>query len=197
MADPARILVVEDDPRIAEVVAGSLRQTGYRVSVAGDGLTALRAFDHTPPALVTLDLTLPALSGFRLLHLFKRDRPQTPVLVVSGMAFEEAEEVAHARADDFLTKPFELKVLLEKVAFHLCRSRPGATPASPTLPPLGLAADPRPAQDQDGSIGPLVDATRPGVSRADPAWAKGVMTTAHRSIMRLGTRGARSRIPHA
>jgi DNA-binding response OmpR family regulator len=115
------VLVVEDDPRISQLLTWKLREAGYPVTVAADGLAALRAFDTAPPALVTLDLTLPAVSGFRLIHLFKRDRPEIPVLVVSGLTFEEAEEVARAGADDFLTKPIDLAALLRKVEYFIHR----------------------------------------------------------------------------
>jgi DNA-binding response OmpR family regulator len=124
MAEHGRILVVEDDPRVGDFLSWSLRARGYAVTLAADGLLALREFDALPPSLVTLDLHLPTVSGFRLIRLFKRDRPEIPVLVMSGLAFEEAEEVARAGADDFLTKPLDPPLFLSKVAFHLGRTSP-------------------------------------------------------------------------
>lgn len=116
------ILVVEDEPQVAEIIYWNLAAAGYRVTVAADGLEALRAFDAEHPALVTIDLLLPTVSGFRLVELFKRDHPDVPVLVVTALAFEEAEEIARAGADDFITKPFDPEALVQKVAYYLRRT---------------------------------------------------------------------------
>jgi DNA-binding response OmpR family regulator len=114
-----QILVVEDDPYVAWMITWNLQDAGYAVSTADDGLAALRAFDTEDFALVTLDLMLPMISGFRLARLFKRTRPEVPVLVISSLSFEESVEVARAGVDDFLTKPFDPQLLVDKVRFHL------------------------------------------------------------------------------
>jgi DNA-binding response OmpR family regulator len=114
-----QILVVEDDPYVAWMITCNLQDAGYAVSMAEDGLAALRAFDTEDFALVTLDLMLPMISGFRLARLFKRTRPEVPVLVISSLSFEESVEVAHVGVDDFLTKPFDPQLLVDKVRFHL------------------------------------------------------------------------------
>jgi DNA-binding response OmpR family regulator len=133
VAEKPPILVVEDDPRIAQFLSWNLQRLGHRVTIAADGLAALQAFDAAPPALVTLDLTLPGVSGFRLIRLFKRNRPYIPVLVVSGMSYEEAEDAVRAGADEFLTKPIEFATLRAKVSYHLRRS--AAAALSPAPPP--------------------------------------------------------------
>jgi DNA-binding response OmpR family regulator len=135
MAEKERILVVEDDPAFADLLQLHLAAAGYVVRVSVDGLAALRAFEEERPALVTLDLALPAISGFRLVQLFKRRRPEIPVLVVTALAFEEAEDTAYAGADDFLTKPFDPDQLVQKVEFHLRPSRRRPSPAVPTAGP--------------------------------------------------------------
>lgn len=123
MAGTARILVVEDDPRVAEVISCNLTSSGYTVTIVADGLDALLAFDAQAPALVTLDLGLPTISGFRLIKLFKHHRPWIPVVVVTASAFEEIEEVADAGADDIITKPFDPQILVQQVR-HRLRSAP-------------------------------------------------------------------------
>ncbi len=121
-----RILVVEDDPQVAEIICWNLRAAGYPVTVVADGLAAIQAFDREHPALVTVDLMLPSVSGFRLVALFKRERPEVPVLVVSALTFEEADDAARAGADDFVTKPFDPRTLVEKIDYHLHRAPPPA-----------------------------------------------------------------------
>ncbi len=118
-----KILVVEDEPDIAEVIQLNLEAAGYSVVVARDGVAALRLFDAERPNLVTLDLGVPQVSGFRLLELFKRPEPPgpVPVIVVTAMSFEESEEVAHAGADEFITKPVEPRELVARVAFTLAK----------------------------------------------------------------------------
>ncbi len=123
MAEAARILIVEDDPHIGVILALKLREAGLDVRVAADGLEALEIFETWHPALVTLDLAIPTISGFRLIALFKRWRPDVPVIVATALDFEDAVEVARSGADDFLTKPFDLALLLRKIGFHL---RPAA-----------------------------------------------------------------------
>jgi DNA-binding response OmpR family regulator len=118
-----RILVVEDDPQVAEIICWNLFAAGYAATLVADGLDALRTFDEEHPALVTLDLLIPTVSGFRLVELFKRERPQTPILVVTALTFEEAEEAARSGADDFITKPFDPRTLVQKIDYHLRRLR--------------------------------------------------------------------------
>jgi len=146
MDGTGRILVVEDDSQVAEIIYWNLLAAGYAVTIAADGLAALRAFEEEPPALVTVDLMLPSVSGFRLVELFKRERPRTPVLVVTALAFEEADETARAGADDFITKPFDPQVLVQKVCYFLHPSpapTTGASLPSDRLRPLEAVSERR------------------------------------------------------
>jgi len=126
MASKAKILVVEDEPGLVEVLEVNLRASGYDVVAASDGLEALRRFDEEKPDLVTLDLNMPTVSGFRLLRLFKSDPRPTPVVVITGYSFEEAEEVAHAGADDFITKPIDFVQLISKIERALAKYKGGS-----------------------------------------------------------------------
>lgn len=138
MLKPERILVVEDDPQVAEILQWNLFAAGYQVTVVQDGLAALRAFDDERPALVTIDLNVPSVSGFRLVELFKRHAPQIPILVVTALAFEEAEEIARAGAEDFVTKPFDPYQLVRKIEYHLHRDK-----TAPLIPPPSSPTPPR------------------------------------------------------
>lgn len=138
MLKDQRILVVEDDPQMAEIIEWNLIAAGYPVTVVNDGVAALRKFDEEHPGIVTIDLNVPEVSGFRLVKLFKRYSPELPVIVVTAASFEEAEDIAHDGADDFLAKPFDPRQLIQKVEYHLDRVRPVSDtlppPPSPTVP---------------------------------------------------------------
>lgn len=122
MLEKKRILVVEDDSGVARLLHDSLVLAGYEVTLVPDGHAALLVFDEARPDLVTLDLMLPRVTGFRLVELFKHLRPDLPVIIISGLAFEEAEETAVSRVDDYLVKPFSVDVLLDTVQYHLDRA---------------------------------------------------------------------------
>ena len=102
------ILVVEDEPGLAEVLAVHLQASGYHPIVVHDGLEALYALERVTPHAILLDLHLPQVSGFRLIKLLKQrpDMPRVPVIVLTALSFQEAEDAVRAGADDFLTKPF-------------------------------------------------------------------------------------------
>ncbi|MBI2942306.1 MAG: response regulator transcription factor [Chloroflexi bacterium] len=118
-----KVLVIEDELALADVLHSNLEGAGYDVVVTTDGLAALDAFERERPDLVTLDLRIPTISGFRLLQLIKRaqDGAGVPVIVISALSFEEGEEVAHHGADDYVTKPFEPSDLVARVDYLLRR----------------------------------------------------------------------------
>jgi DNA-binding response OmpR family regulator len=120
-----KVLIVEDEPGMAEILRLNLQLSDYDVTIAPDGLQALQAFEELKPDLVTIDLNVPKLSGFRLFRLFKQANTTTPVpvVVITASDFEEAEEVVDAGADDFVTKPFDPAELIGKVDFILSRRR--------------------------------------------------------------------------
>src|SRR6478735_12089598 len=94
-AAPGRpVLVVEDEPGLAEVLAVHLQASRYQPIIAHDGLEALYALDRVTPHAVLLDLHLPQVSGFRLIQLLKQrpDVPRVPVIVLTALSFQEAED---------------------------------------------------------------------------------------------------------
>jgi two-component system response regulator RegX3 len=126
MAERARILIVEDEPQLRALLRLYLERDGYRVTDAGDGQTALAAFDADGADLVVLDLMLPGMSGEAVLDAL-REAADVPVLITSAKR-SDAERIAGLRAgaDDYLGKPFNPHELTARVAAILRRARPGA-----------------------------------------------------------------------
>ena len=127
-ATMSRILVVEDEPAIAELISINLRHAGFEVTIAGDAEQAQVAVDGVLPDLVVLDWMLPGQSGLALARRW-RSEPRTrelPIIMLTARA-EEADKVAglDAGADDYLTKPFSTNELLARI-----RAR-AAAPARP------------------------------------------------------------------
>jgi DNA-binding response OmpR family regulator len=123
MVARARILVVEDEPRLADILRLYLERDGHAVTVVTDGRAAIAAVDADPVDLVVLDLMLPGVGGEAVLAAI-RDRGDTPVLITSAKR-SDAERIAGLRmgADDYLAKPFNPHELTARVAAVLRRSR--------------------------------------------------------------------------
>src|SRR5688572_24147706 len=111
----ARVLVVEDDEAIAEVLQRSLRMEGYEVRTTGDGPSALEVAGSYLPDLVVLDLGLPGLDGIDVARELRR-RDDTPILMLTARdAVESRVEGLDSGADDYLTKPFDFEELLARL----------------------------------------------------------------------------------
>jgi DNA-binding response OmpR family regulator len=111
----SRVLVVEDEPMVAEVVERYLRRDGYDVAVIHDGALALREFARTPPDLVVLDLMLPGVDGLEVCRQL-RARGETPVIMLTARG-EEVDKLVGlgVGADDYVTKPFSPRELAARV----------------------------------------------------------------------------------
>ncbi|WP_329219647.1 response regulator transcription factor [Streptomyces sp. NBC_01485] len=120
----ARVLVVDDDPTVAEVVAGYLGRAGYVVDRADDGPTALtRAAAHWPD-LVVLDLMLPGMDGLEVCRRMRGQR-QVPVIMLTARGDEDDRILGlEVGADDYVTKPFSPRELVLRVESVLRRTRP-------------------------------------------------------------------------
>ena len=137
--DP-RVLVVEDDEEIAQVLQRSLRLEGYEVRVAGDGETALDQSAAFNPDLVILDLGLPKLDGMEVARRL-RSADDVPILMLTARdALEARVEGLDAGADDYLVKPFERQELLARLR-ALLRRRPPRGSASVVVGDLALNPD--------------------------------------------------------
>ena len=121
----ASILVVEDEPQLRGLIRLYLERDGHQVTDAGDGPSALAAFDEQPHDLVVLDLMLPGMQGETVLEAL-RDAGDVPVLITSAKR-SDAERIAGLRAgaDDYLAKPFNPHELTARVAAILRRTRGG------------------------------------------------------------------------
>lgn len=119
---PGRILVIDDEPRVREVVADYLTREGFRVSEAGDAAVARRILETSPPDLVVLDIMFPGASGLDLLVELRR-RGSLPVIVLTAR-IDEADRVLGLElgADDYVTKPFSPRELTARVKSVLRRS---------------------------------------------------------------------------
>ena len=130
MTDATRILVVEDDRNIVDLIRANLSVRGYDVIVSDDGSKTLWLLEVERPDLVILDLMLPGADGFELCREI-RERSPVGIIVVSARRGEHDKVSAlNLGADDYITKPFGVEELLARITATLRRTRPGvAEPA--------------------------------------------------------------------
>ena len=127
LADGERVLVVEDDARIARVVSETLRRAGYAVDVAHDGVAGARLALAGGHDAVVLDLMLPGMSGYEVLKHLHAEQITTPVLVLTAKDGDyDQVDALELGAGDYLTKPFSALVLLARLATMIRRTH--ATP---------------------------------------------------------------------
>ena len=124
------ILVIEDEPSIAEVVSLYLRRAGYQVQALGDGLAALGALERHIPDLVIMDLMLPGIDGYSLTR-WLRERSQVPIIMLTSRR-EEMDRIAGLEmgADDYVVKPFSPQELVSRVRAVLRRAGGEKSPES-------------------------------------------------------------------
>jgi len=117
-----KILLVEDEKKIADSVAMGLFELGYNVEVAYDGKIGLRLFESNPFNLVVLDVNLPGLNGFDLCKMIRKKDPSVPVIMLTALhTLEDKVEGFGAGADDYIGKPFEFKELVVRIGALLKR----------------------------------------------------------------------------
>jgi two-component system, OmpR family, response regulator RpaA len=120
-----RLLLIDDDPIISEMVTLNLETAGYQVSQANDGIKGQALAIQLQPDLVILDLMLPRVDGFTVCQRLRRDErtKEIPVLMLTAMGqTQDKVEGFNAGADDYLTKPFELEEMLARVRALLRRT---------------------------------------------------------------------------
>jgi len=139
-----RILVIEDDKDIVELVRYNLEKDGFQVASTGDGGTGLAQLRKAPPDLLVLDLMLPKVSGLDICKDVRRDASlnRLPILILTAKG-EEADRVVGLElgADDYVTKPFSPRELVARVKALLRRAEP-ATPSEKALEFGALRIDP-------------------------------------------------------
>ncbi|WP_258342757.1 response regulator transcription factor [Saccharopolyspora gregorii] len=127
-----RVLVVEDDHEVAQVISDYLHRAGYSAVVVSDGAVGLELANQTSPDLVVLDVMLPGLNGIQVCHRL-RARSQVPVIMLTSMGSENDRlRGLEVGADDYLTKPFSPRELVMRVQAVLRRTT--AMPPAPSSP---------------------------------------------------------------
>jgi DNA-binding response OmpR family regulator len=135
------LLVVEDDPRVADFLVRGLKAEGYGVQLARTGPQGLEMARDGEPALLILDLMLPGLDGLEICQTLRAEGRQLPVLMLTAMSTTE-DKVKGLRlgADDYLTKPFDFEELLARIEALLRRGRE-QRPQATTLQVADLVLD--------------------------------------------------------
>lgn len=143
MASQNTIMVVEDEPNLAEVVSLYLRRAGYQVQVISDGEQALQALKQQLPDLLILDIMLPGIDGLSITR-WLRDQSDTPIIMLTARR-TEADRIAGLEmgADDYVVKPFSPQELVSRVRAVLRRTQgAGARPGDQPLTFGSLSIDP-------------------------------------------------------
>ena len=128
-----KILVVEDEPDIRELLGNYLKNEGYAVVSAEDGVEAISVFSKEKPDLIILDIMIPKIDGYGVCEVIKK-QADVPVLMLSALGEEKDLLKGYdSMADDYMTKPFSMPVLLRKVSAIL-RRKDGPSDAESTSP---------------------------------------------------------------
>jgi two-component system OmpR family response regulator len=136
----AKLLVVEDDPNIVELLSASLRFAGFEVRTATSGSAGVIAFKEQQPDLVVLDVMLPDLDGFEVIRQMRAGGVRTPVVFLTARdATEDKVRGLTLGGDDYVTKPFSLEELTARIRAVLRRT--AGEPASPKLAFADLTLD--------------------------------------------------------
>ncbi len=121
---PKKILVIEDEASIRDVLRAFLEDAGYTVFAAGDGPEGVSRFRETAPDLVLLDLMLPGLDGFSVCKLLRREST-VPIVMLTALDDEDNQVKGFdALADDYITKPFSMPVVIKRIQAVLRRTAP-------------------------------------------------------------------------
>ena len=135
--DKKKILVVEDEKAIADILVFNLQREGYDTLVAYDGAEGLRRALEDAPDLILLDVMLPEMDGFAVLgHI--REKQDTPIIMLTARE-EETDKVLGLElgADDYITKPFSMRELMARVKANMRRTLSGEEREKPALPQSG------------------------------------------------------------
>jgi two-component system, OmpR family, response regulator len=141
-APEARLLVVDDEPSIRELLAASLRFAGFEVHAAADGAQALRLAEQVRPDLLVLDVMLPDMDGFDVTRRLRAGGRDVPVLFLTARD-DTADKVAGLTAggDDYVTKPFSLEEVVARIRAVLRRAGAGGPSSRITVGDLELDED--------------------------------------------------------
>lgn len=121
-----KILLVEDEERVASFIRKGILAEGYEIDVAYDGRTGLSLFRKDPYDIIILDVNLPHINGFELCRLIRQESETVPVLMLTALdSLADKSDGFHAGADDYMAKPFEFQELLLRIRALTRRNNPG------------------------------------------------------------------------
>lgn len=127
---PKKILVIEDEESIRNIIRVFLEDAGYTVFVAGDGLEGVNKFHEKNPDLVLLDLMLPKMNGFTVCEILRKGS-RTPIIMLTALDDDDSQlKGFDALADDYITKPFSMPVVMKHIEAVLRRTEPTASEPS-------------------------------------------------------------------
>ncbi|MDE7313395.1 MAG: response regulator transcription factor [Eubacterium sp.] len=136
-----KIMVVEDEPDIQELLVNFLQEAGYMVTAANDGMEAMALFAQTQFDLILLDIMLPKINGFSVCEWMRR-QSQVPIIMLTALSGEEEQiRGLDLLVDDYITKPFSMPVLIRKIAAVLRRSTHPASEAPQVISYQNLVLD--------------------------------------------------------
>ncbi|EPQ79001.1 putative two-component system response regulator [Mycobacterium marinum MB2] len=120
---PVSVLVVDDEPVLAEMVSMALRYEGWNIATASDGASAIASARAERPDVVVLDVMLPDMSGLEVLHRLRKENPRLPVLLLTAKdAVEDRIAGLTAGGDDYVTKPFSIEEVVLRLRALLRRT---------------------------------------------------------------------------
>src|SRR6202453_3996379 len=139
---PIRVLLVDDEPALTNLVKMALHYEGWDVEIAHNGREAVAKFDKVRPDVLVLDIMLPDVDGLRILERVRESDAYTPTLFLTARdSVMDRVTGLTAGADDYMTKPFSLEGLVARLRGLLRRSSPLAPPAGGALAPADLPPD--------------------------------------------------------
>jgi DNA-binding response OmpR family regulator len=112
----AKVVIVDDDPDVLELISALLDEEGYQTIICSDGLAALQAINTHRPALAIIDLTMPIMTGYDLIERL-RDMPGQPLPIIAISSAMYAPSPDQLQVDAYLSKPFDLEELLAQVTY--------------------------------------------------------------------------------
>ena len=134
-----RILLVEDEQKIADTLKQGLSENGYVVDVAYDGNIGLKLFETYPFNIIVLDINLPGINGYELCKIIRQTNTQMPVIMLTALSsLNNKIEGYDAGADDYIIKPFEFRELLMKIRVLLKRTSSQTVPTGNVLKAVDL-----------------------------------------------------------
>jgi two-component system, OmpR family, copper resistance phosphate regulon response regulator CusR len=123
MMNPGPILIIEDEPKVADFIKKGLEEQGFDAEIAYDGLIGKSMVLMKSYSLIILDLNLPLLNGFQLCKIIRTNNPQIPILILTALSgIDEKIKGFESGADDYLLKPFEVRELIVRIKALLKRS---------------------------------------------------------------------------